>query len=67
MVADLPPRDHLHDLSRSNTVQEASSENEDDSDDEEEEEQQEKKPEKKPPPMPYYEPDANSLLDAFGF
>ena len=36
-------------------------------DEEKEEKQKEEKPKKKPPPTQFNEPDANSLLDAFGF
>ena len=34
---------------------------------EEEEEEEEQKPKPKPPPTMFHEPDANSLLDSFGF
>jgi hypothetical protein len=78
VIADLPTREHMsNSLAESKgTLEEASSE--DDEEDEKEKrtpksdgkpDEKEKKPEdkKKPPPTQFNEPDANSLLDAFGF
>jgi hypothetical protein len=42
-------------------------EDEEDEEDESEEEEETKPAPKKPPPTQFHEPDANSLLDAFGF
>lgn len=50
---------------------EGSGEDDDDDEEEEEEEEEDEEPAKpapkKPPPTQFHEPDANSLLDAFGF
>jgi hypothetical protein len=70
VIADLPTREHVkNDLAASKgTLQEAEHE-EESGEDEEVEEKAEKKdePKKKPPPTQFHEPDASSLLDAFGF
>ncbi|KAH7083134.1 RAVE protein 1 C terminal-domain-containing protein [Paraphoma chrysanthemicola] len=72
VVADLPTRDHVKsDLTCSKaTLEEA--ENEESSEEGEEEgaddqSKQKHEPKKKPPPTQFQEPDASSLLDAFGF
>ena len=68
VVADLPPgdRERVKDMLAGYGVEEGSNENSD-----EEVEEQNKKVEEKPKPKPqptqFREPDANSLLDAFGF
>ncbi|KNG49742.1 wd repeat-containing protein [Stemphylium lycopersici] len=74
VVADLPIREHKHnDLAESKGTLEEDQEGEDagsgeDEDKEEDEEDEKRKEEpKKPPPTQFNEPDANSLLDAFGF
>lgn len=77
VIADLPMRESVvASLAESKgSVVEAvheSEEEEDDEEDEEETKENEKKAEdkeekKKPPPTQFQEPDANSLLDAFGF
>jgi hypothetical protein len=72
VIADLPTRDHVKsDLTCSKaTLEEA--ENEESSEEGEEEgaddqSKQKHEPKKKPPPTQFQEPDASSLLDAFGF
>ena len=60
VVADLPIREF-----KKGEDKEALKEERDD--EEEKEEKEEEKPKKKPPPAQFNEPDANSLLDAFGF
>ncbi|USP81648.1 hypothetical protein yc1106_08922 [Curvularia clavata] len=60
VVADLPIREF-----KKGEDKEALKEERDD--EEEKEEKEEEKPKKKPPPTQFNEPDANSLLDAFGF
>lgn len=76
VVADLPTREYAkNDLAGSKgTLEEADREEEeeeedDNSDDGEESEETSSKPseKKKPAPTQFHEPDANSLLDAFGF
>jgi hypothetical protein len=72
VVADLPAREHIKsDLMASKaTVEEAENENSDkEYNDGESEDQGEekKKKKKKPTPTQFQEPDASSLLDAFGF
>lgn len=72
VVADLPARKHVrNELTESKgTLEEASSEDDDENredDKSEEEEKPREEPKKKPPPTQFNEPDANSLLDAFGF
>jgi hypothetical protein len=71
VVADLPAREHIKsDLTASKaTVEEAENENSDEehNDGESEDEVEEKKKKKKPTPTQFQEPDASSLLDAFGF
>lgn len=71
VVADLPTREHVkNDLAESKgTLDEAKHEESDEDGEDEEDELEEKKeePKKKPPPTQFKEPDASSLLDAFGF
>jgi hypothetical protein len=78
VVADLPTREHAHNElaeAEGRVEEEEDEKDEDDGDKEVSEEQEEKKVEekpkeetkKKPPPTQFNEPDANSLLDAFGF
>ncbi|KAH4175672.1 hypothetical protein HBH70_049010 [Parastagonospora nodorum] len=71
VVADLPTREHVkNDLAESKgTLDEAEHEESDDDEEDEEDEVEEQKeePKKKPPPTQFKEPDASSLLDAFGF
>lgn len=69
VVADLPARDHIKNaLTESKgTLEEEVSEDESDEEEEEEEEEPREEHKKKPPPTQFHEPDANSLLDAFGF
>jgi hypothetical protein len=79
VVADLPIREHAHNelAEAEGRVEEEEEEGKEevDRDKEANEEQEEKKEEekpkeeakKKPPPTQFNEPDANSLLDAFGF
>ncbi|KAF2488393.1 hypothetical protein BU16DRAFT_623447 [Lophium mytilinum] len=69
VVADLPTREHVR-----NALQEAEGDIESDDEEDEEEEAEgkmdgvkEKEGPKKPPPTQFQEPDAGSLLDAFGF
>jgi hypothetical protein len=70
VVADLPPREHTSN-SITNHVGGTVEEDSEETDEEEEgnKKVEEKKPEvkKKPPPTQFTEPDAGSLLDAFGF
>ena len=72
VVADLPTRDFIKsDLSESRaTLEEAKEVDEEESDKENQAQEQQKRQaeeKKKPPPTQFQEPDANSLLDAFGF
>jgi hypothetical protein len=76
VVADLPTREHVKNelaQEKDGVVEEEDGEDEDETDgdeeeDEESEEEEDIKPApKKPPPTQFHEPDANSLLDAFGF
>ncbi|KAL5114044.1 regulator of (H+)-ATPase in vacuolar membrane [Pleosporales sp. CAS-2024a] len=80
VIADLPTREHIkNELAESRgPLDEAEHEESDEGNDvqadqkkeeEEEEKKDEKKdePKKKPPPTQFQEPDASSLLDAFGF
>ena len=73
VVADLPVREHAHnDLAESKGTLEESKESEEEGNEEDEEENKieekhKEEPKKKPPPTQFNEPDANSLLDAFGF
>lgn len=72
VVADLPTREHaLNILAASQgSLPEASSESEGEEkkdNKDRDEKVPDKKEEKKPPPTQFQEPDANSLLDAFGF
>jgi hypothetical protein len=69
VVADLPTREHVrNELAESKgTLEEAESEEEEDEKDEKKEEKPKVEEKKKPPPTQFSEPDANSLLDAFGF
>lgn len=70
VVADLPAREHVrNELAESKGALEEgdSGEEEDEEDEGEEEVKQKEEPKKKPPPTQFQEPDANSLLDAFGF
>ncbi|KAF2110546.1 WD repeat protein-like protein [Lophiotrema nucula] len=75
VVADLPAREHLSRMlsDRRDTVKEEGSSDEDDGDkkpaqvDGKVDEKKKEEPKKKPPPTQFQEPDANSLLDAFGF
>jgi hypothetical protein len=67
VVADLPVREHVAQSFNAGRVEEDSEET--DGDSAVEKKPPEKKPEekKKPPPTQFTEPDAGSLLDAFGF
>ncbi|KAJ4371209.1 regulator of (H+)-ATPase in vacuolar membrane [Neocucurbitaria cava] len=67
VVADLPVREHIkNDLAETKgTLEEENSEDEEEESGGEQVQEQETK--KKPPPTQFQEPDANSLLDAFGF
>lgn len=74
VVADLPTREHIkNDLAESKgTLDEAEHEESDEdeveaNDDGAEKEENKGEPKKKPPPTQFQEPDASSLLDAFGF
>jgi len=78
VIADLPVREHAHnDLAESKgTLEEGRESGEEDGEEEEEQEDEKDKKndektkeesKKKPPPTQFNEPDANSLLDAFGF
>ena len=80
VIADLPVREHAHnDLAESKgTLEESRESGEEDGEKEGEEDEEDEKdkknhekpkeePKKKPPPTQFNEPDANSLLDAFGF
>lgn len=73
VVADLPTRDHarIHADDALEEHKEAEEEGDENGDDKKEavvEKKEDKKEEKKkPPPTQFNEPDANSLLDAFGF
>lgn len=69
VVADLPLREHIkNDLAESKgTLREADSGEEDDEGNAGEEKKAKPEEKKKPPPTQFNEPDANSLLDAFGF
>jgi hypothetical protein len=76
VVADLPVREHVKSALEEydGTVEEdeedeeeEESEEGEDEDEESDEEEQVKPALKKPPPTQFKEPDANSLLDAFGF
>ena len=71
VVADLPAREHIKNELAENkgALKEEESEDEDgeESENEEAEEQPKTEEKKKPPPTQFKEPDANSLLDAFGF
>jgi hypothetical protein len=79
VVADLPVREHAHnELAESKgTLEEGRESGDDDEDngegnqndetDKGEKRKDKDKEKKKPPPTPFHEPDANSLLDAFGF
>ena len=79
VVADLPAREHTHnELAESKgTLEEGRESGDDDEDngegdkndetDEGEKGKEKEKQKKKPPPTQFHEPDANSLLDAFGF
>jgi hypothetical protein len=79
VVADLPVREHAHnELAESKgTLEEGRESGDDDEDngegnqndetDEGEKRKDKDKEKKKPPPTQFHEPDANSLLDAFGF
>ncbi|KAL6159202.1 regulator of (H+)-ATPase in vacuolar membrane [Exserohilum turcicum] len=72
VVADLPLRDRkLGELADGKeTLEEeggSDGQEEDDEDEEQEEENPKQEQKKKPPPTQFNEPDANSLLDAFGF
>ncbi|KAF2021002.1 hypothetical protein BU24DRAFT_361581 [Aaosphaeria arxii CBS 175.79] len=66
VVADMPTREHISNslAASKGTVREESSEDEEKSTEEVEIKEDKKK---KPPPTQFHEPDANSLLDAFGF
>ena len=73
VVADLPTREHLTQALKSSRIEESESE---EGSDEEDAKQKTadgkmdnggKEEKKKPPPTQFKEPDANSLLDAFGF
>ncbi|KAH8725059.1 RAVE protein 1 C terminal-domain-containing protein [Phaeosphaeriaceae sp. PMI808] len=73
VVADLPTREHVrNDLAGSRGALDED-ENEDSEDggdgreEKKEEEERKKETKKKPPPTQFQEPDASSLLDAFGF
>jgi hypothetical protein len=74
VVADLPTREHVkNELAESKGTldeaehEESDEEDEDNGDEAEKEEKQEEPKKKKPPPTQFQEPDASSLLDAFGF
>lgn len=71
MVADLPTRELITNIlaSRKPVKEEDSSEGVSEEEIEPKQKEEPKKPEvqKKPPPTQFQEPDANSLLDAFGF
>ncbi|KAL6709027.1 regulator of (H+)-ATPase in vacuolar membrane [Coniothyrium glycines] len=71
VVADLPAREHnKNELAESKgTLEEADAEDEGEGEDDGGAEEANPKAEekKKPPPTQFHEPDANSLLDAFGF
>lgn len=71
VIADLPTREHpKNELTESKgTLDEAEDEDSEEEEDDEEGDEKEKKeePKKKPPPTQFQEPDASSLLDAFGF
>ena len=70
VVADLPTREHVANaLAESKgSILEADAEAEEDAGDTQSEDKKEKAEEKKkPPPTQFHEPDASSLLDAFGF
>jgi hypothetical protein len=70
VVADLPTREHVkNDLAETKGKLDEVEHEESDEDDVEEDKKDEKKdePKKKPPPTQFNEPDASSLLDAFGF
>jgi hypothetical protein len=66
VIADLPTREHVkNDLAaEKGMVEEAEDE---ESSGEEEVKEKKEEPKKKPPPTQFNEPDASSLLDAFGF
>jgi hypothetical protein len=70
VVADLPTREHVkNDLAETKGKLDEVEHEESDEDDVEEDKKDEKKdePKKKSPPTQFNEPDASSLLDAFGF
>ena len=72
VVADLPTRDFIkNDLAESRGTLEEREESEEEEKEKEEQTKEQEKPQseekKKPPPTQFREPDANSLLDSFGF
>lgn len=73
VVADLPTREQIkNDLTTSKGMLEESEHEEDEDGEVEDKPEEEKRkkqevPKKKPPPTQFNEPDASSLLDAFGF
>jgi hypothetical protein len=71
VVDDLPVRDHVRNdltVTKGTLEEEGSDEEEEDVKlDENKKEEKQDEPKKKPPPTQFHEPDASSLLDAFGF
>ncbi|KAF2193650.1 WD repeat protein-like protein [Zopfia rhizophila CBS 207.26] len=68
VVADLPAREHVRDLlGESGTLEEETSSEEESDEEDRRVEENKVAEQKRPPPTQFREPDASSLLDAFGF
>ncbi|KAF1977584.1 hypothetical protein BU23DRAFT_587563 [Bimuria novae-zelandiae CBS 107.79] len=69
VIADLPTREHIGNAlaEEKGSIAEAGSESEEDKEDRQDEKRKDEGEKKKPPPTQFQEPEASSLLDAFGF